>query len=86
LHKRKGYNANNYAKKVIEVEGDLDCIYLTNEQCRAQPFLVDVSGGGHYKPAQEDQKAYCKNSGEFQGCPRFEAYQDHLRAIGLVKK
>jgi hypothetical protein len=27
----------------------------------------------------------CKNGPAFEKCPRFRAYQDHLKAVGLAK-
>ena len=71
----------------IHVRGDLvDCIYFIKERCFAQPILVsgDVDAH-HYKPNEDDKKAYCNNGEEFKECPRFDAYQDHLKAIGLRK-
>jgi hypothetical protein len=72
---------------ILEVEGELvDCIYFANNECRAQPVVRGVSAVGEsYKPTEADQKDFCKNSAEFQGCPRFVAYQNHLKAIGLEK-
>lgn len=67
----------------VELEDDLvDCIYLFKDKCRAQP-IVDKEEG-YYKPTDEDRKRFCSmRANEFRACPRFQAYQDHLRAIGL---
>lgn len=74
---------------IIEVEGEpVDCIYLTKGECRAQPFArVGFGRGGFafYTPTETEQVKYCNNGPEFKACPRFVAYQDHLKAIGLVK-
>ena len=72
---------------ILEVEGKLvDCIYFANSECRAQPVVHGVSAPGEfYKPNEQDQKEYCKNGANFQYCPRFIAYQAHLKAIGLEK-
>ena len=72
---------------ILEVEGELlDCIYFMNNECRAQPILVGVSKMGEaYHPTELDQKEYCKGSDKFKECPRFVAYHEHLRLIGLHK-
>jgi hypothetical protein len=70
----------------LQVEGDLlDCIYFTKGECLAQPF-VKLPSKEYYKPNEEDQKSFCKNRDEFRACPRFGAFQEHLRALGLEKK
>jgi hypothetical protein len=77
----------------VGVEGDLvNCIYLINGNCWAQPFAARTSlerqqlaeAISFYKPTEEDQAAYCAFA-TFLKCPRFTAYQDHLKAAGLVK-
>jgi len=60
----------------------VDCIYFIGGECRAQLNTDKV--GKCYTPTEEDQKNYCKDE-DFGGCPRFRAYQTHLRAIGLQK-
>jgi len=78
----------------VHVEGDLvNCIYLINGQCWAQPFaahskLAQSSASEKiefYKPTEEDQKHFCASGIGFQTCPRFQAYQDDLKARGLGK-
>jgi hypothetical protein len=73
---------------MIEVEGDLvNCVYLVDGECRAQPFTkMHGSRGstGFYKPTEEEQKNYCQ-AYTFNTCPRFKAYQDHLKFAGLQK-
>jgi hypothetical protein len=72
---------------ILEVEGKLvDCIYFANNQCRAQPVIVGVSTMGEsYKPTEADKRKYCQNEAEFKACPRFTAYQNHLKAVGLER-
>lgn len=80
---------------IIEVEGELvECVYFINGQCYAQPFarrtnLERQSGLGpdveFYKPVEQDQLDFCKNKA-FRVCPRFQAYLDHLKAIGVAKQ
>jgi hypothetical protein len=67
----------------VELGDDLvDCIYLFKDECRAQP-IVDKKEG-YYKPTGEDKAHFCSMKAmDFRSCPRFQAYQDHLRAIGL---
>ena len=60
----------------------MDCIYFLKDECWAQPF-VSGEKGGYYEPTEEEQKEYCKSRANFQYCPRFKAYHDHLKAIGL---
>lgn len=78
----------------VYVEGDLvNCIYFINGKCWAQPFAarskLSQSAAAEqvefYKPTEEEQKKYCMNIGEFRACPRFQAYQDDLKARGLEK-
>ena len=70
----------------IEVGDDLvDCIYFLKDECWAQPF-VSGEKGGYYAPTEEEQKKHCKNEANFHYCPRFTAYQNHLKAIGLKKE
>jgi hypothetical protein len=83
----------------VYVEGDfVDCVYLINKQCWAQPFaeLIGRAERGSYKPTlgtniefykptEEDQTEHCTNKVNFEKCPRFTAYQSHLKAIGLEK-
>jgi hypothetical protein len=38
-----------------------------------------------YKPSEEDLKKYRKNEADFKKYPRFTAFQEHLKAIGLEK-
>jgi len=72
----------------VHVEGKLmDCIYLNGDQCRAQPYIQEVIGRvgdtmRFYKPTEEDKNTFCKQP-DFEGCPRFKAYQDDLKARGL---
>ena len=76
-----------YSEVVIE-DNPVDCIYFINGQCWAQPFATRTHTGPDiefYKPTDEDQKNYCKEIRNFQTCPRFLAYQGHLRAMGLKK-
>jgi hypothetical protein len=63
-------------------EKPLDCVYLMRGECRAQPF-VD-SDKEYYKPNDEDRAKFC-NRRYFRGCPRFQAYQTHIAALGLKK-
>jgi hypothetical protein len=71
----------------IEVEGELvDCIYLDDGNCRAQPHVANYAGerANYYRPNEEERKHYC-GSLDFTNCPRYKAYQSHLSAIGLKK-
>ena len=70
----------------MDVSDDpVNCVYLFKDECRAQPFVDKEEG--YYKPIDEDRKRFCSmRASNFRGCPRFQAYQDHLRAIGLEKK
>lgn len=72
---------------VLEVEGELvNCIYFTNNECRAQPVVLGVSAMGEfYKPTEEDQSRFCRNTRMMRTCPRAGLYHEHLRAIGLEK-
>jgi len=59
----------------------MDCIYFDNGDCRAQPFSKMVRRGvlaGFYKPSDDEIRTYCK--AQFTGCPRFKAYQEHLKS------
>jgi hypothetical protein len=68
----------------VDVGGDMvDCIYLVKDECRAQPF-VDVTKV-YYKPTEQEKKDYCRSGSPQRNCPRFVGYQEHLKAIGLVK-
>jgi hypothetical protein len=69
---------------VIDVDeaSPVDCIYFIGGECRAQ--INTDKTGKCYIPTQQDQKDYCKDE-EFLSCPRFEAYQTHLKTIGLQK-
>ena len=68
----------------VELGDDLvDCIYLFKDECRAQP-IVDKKEG-YYKPTEEDQKNFCRNTRLMRTCPRAGLYHEHLRAIGLEK-
>ena len=74
----------------VEVKGEpVDCIYLNGDECRAQPYSQRVKGAMEgmlfYKPNEEDKKRFCQLASQFKECPRFVAYQNHLRAIGLEK-
>jgi len=74
----------------VDVEGELvDCIYLNYDECRAQPYIAKKIGRPEdmtfYNPSKEDKEKYCQVAGQFKDCPRFVAYQNHLRAIGLQK-
>ena len=60
----------------ILVSGDpMQCIYLSGGHCMAEPIRSSMLDP--YKPTEEDQKALCITS-DFDECPRFEAFQDHL--------
>ena len=63
-------------------ENRVDCGYFVEGDCVAQPFAM---GGHYYKPTEEEKKRFCENENEFKVCPRFTAYQEHLKAIGLRK-
>jgi hypothetical protein len=60
----------------------VECIYFIGGECRAQ--LNTEKTGKCYAPTEEDQQSYCKDE-DFLDCPRLEAYQTHLKAIGLQK-
>jgi hypothetical protein len=62
----------------------MDCIYLSRNDCLAQP--ASALKREHYKPTDEDQKLFCKNGSEFKACPRFTAYQEHVRSFKLFQK
>lgn len=75
----------------IEVEGELvDCIYLNEDECRAQPYVAKriarPEDRTFYKPNEEDKKEFCHQRVEFRSCPRYQAYQSHLRAMGLKEE
>jgi hypothetical protein len=72
--------------QVDSEESFVNCIYFILDVCRSQPHIplydkVDQ----FYKPTPQDQTEFCKNGKEFAGCPRFTAYQNHLKAAGLAK-
>jgi hypothetical protein len=58
------------------------CVYFLQERCAAQPLVE--KGLLFYKPEEGDKNIYCK-TGDFMRCPRFMAYQAHLKVIGLEK-
>lgn len=62
----------------------MDCIYFDQGECRAVPYLPKYKE--YYKPTEEEQKKYCKDLRNFRACPRLQAYQTHLKAIGLEKE
>ena len=66
----------------------MDCIYIVKGECMAQPFTQHSAAGslGFYKPNEEDQKTFCKNAEASKTCPRFTAYHEHLKAVGLAKQ
>jgi len=70
----------------MDVSDDtVNCVYLVKDECRAQPILDKEEG--YYKPIERDRERFCSGRViNFRACPRFQAYQDHLRAIGLEKK
>jgi hypothetical protein len=76
---------------ILEVEGNLvNCVYLINGQCWAQPFATHMHGGPAielYKPTEDEQKRFCTNTGRegFRICPRAGLYHEYLRAKGLEK-
>ncbi|MCX6660093.1 MAG: hypothetical protein NTX81_06920 [Candidatus Bathyarchaeota archaeon] len=70
----------------VDVRGALvNCIYFVIDECRAQPFTERTERGlNYYKPDEEDRKNYCKTH-DFKRCPRYVAYNEHIRALGLKK-
>jgi hypothetical protein len=74
-----------YSEIVGVGDGSMECVYFLQERCAAQP-LVEKGQRGllFYKPDEGDKNAFCK-TGAFMKCPRFTAYQNHLKAIGLEK-
>ena len=64
----------------------LDCIYFNCKGntcvCKAHPVIGEVY---FYKPTEADVDKYCKNDEKFDACPRYEAYQDHLKASAGIK-
>jgi hypothetical protein len=71
----------------VEIEAEdnqMDCIYFSGSECLAQPH--SIAKRPHYKPTDEDQKLYCKNGNEFKACPRFTAYQEHVKSFKLFQK
>ncbi len=61
-------------------DNPLECVYFYEGSCLVRPIAIpDMK---FYKPNEEDQKNYCKTS-DFDKCPRFSAFQAHLKAIGL---
>jgi len=74
----------------VDVEGSpVECIYLTDGECRAQPHSVKMVGRieemSYYKPDSQELKDRCRTH-SFNVCARFKAYQDHLRAAGSKKE
>jgi hypothetical protein len=78
----------------VYVEGDLmNCVYLNNGQCWAQPFAprttldrqAAVDQIELYKPTGDEQTRFCTNTrpAGFRTCPRAMLYHDYLRARGL---
>jgi len=69
----------------VDIGDDLvDCIYLVKDECRAQPFVA--GDRAYYKPTEDEKKGICKEAGQFRMCPRLQAYQAHLRAMGLERE
>jgi hypothetical protein len=65
----------------VEAEGILvECIYLNDGECRAQPRQHLGEKKNYYKPSEDDKKQYC-TAPDFQRCPRFSAYQNHMKAM-----
>jgi len=60
----------------------MDCGYFVNGDCTVPPFGAH---GHYYKPTEEEKKQFCKSE-KFNTCPRFTAYQNHLKAVGLQKE
>jgi len=73
---------------VIDVgDNPVDCVYLDKDDCRAVPYLPKYKE--YYKPTEEEQKEFCKNPDNprnFLACSRLQAYQNHLKAIGVEKE
>jgi hypothetical protein len=70
-------------------EHPVNCIYLVEGYCTAQPTAeanMLVAAAGYYKPDQGDLGTFCAVKEKFKDCPRFVAYLNHLRAIGLEKE
>ena len=59
----------------------MNCIYLSTSVCQAQPIPFKARTM-FYTPTEEEQKEFCKNKENFQECPRYVAYQQHLKIIG----
>jgi hypothetical protein len=58
----------------------MQCIYLVNEACRAQPFIDSQSG--FYKPTEDEKKTICLDPSQFMSCPRLYQYQAFLEKGG----
>jgi len=71
---------------VSSEENLVNCIYFIYDVCRSQPHIpLNNKTDQFYKPTPEEQSTLCKNGPAFEKCPRFRAYQDHLKAVGLAK-
>ncbi|MGA2626035.1 MAG: hypothetical protein ABSF63_03110 [Candidatus Bathyarchaeia archaeon] len=73
--------------EILSDEEQLDCVYLLEDYCTAQQTAIAGRSpglAGYYEPTVTELKAFC-NSGAFINCPRFKAYQAHLKLIGLQK-
>lgn len=71
--------------QVDSEESFVNCIYFINDICRAQPQTAINRINQFYKPIEQEQGEFCKNGPAFEKCPRFRAYQDHLKAVGYAK-
>ena len=58
------------------------CIYFTGETCLAKPENNSLV----YKPTPEERTGLCENGEEFGGCPRLQAYIQHLEAFNGTKR
>jgi hypothetical protein len=64
----------------------VNCIYFIYDVCRSQPHIpLNNRIDQFYKPTGPEQGELCKNGPAFEKCPRFVAYQNHLKAVGLAK-
>ena len=71
---------------VSSEENLVNCIYFIYDVCRSQPHIpLNDRTDQFYKPTPGEQGDFCKNGPAFEKCPRFVAYQNHLKAVGLAK-